>query len=106
SSPFAFFRGTNHLFWSDFGKSDLLDRFGGGKKTRLWVCGDAHHDNFGSFADASGRLVYDLDDFDETVVADYQLDLWRLGTSLALSGRELKRNPKAVERMILECAWG
>ncbi|HUO56771.1 MAG TPA: DUF2252 family protein, partial [bacterium] len=105
-SPFAFFRGTNHLFWSDFGDSKLLDHFGGGKGTRVWICGDAHCDNFGSFTDAGGRLVYELNDFDEAVVADYQFDLWRLGVSLQLLGREANRSPKACDRMVLECARG
>ena len=105
-SPFAFYRGTSHLFWSDLSESDLLNRFGGGKGTRVWIGGDAHCDNFGSFTDATGRLVYDLNDFDEALTADYQFDLWRLGVSLVLVGRENKRDPKATRRMVLECARG
>ncbi len=105
-SPFAFFRGTDHLFWADFGRSPLLEEFGGGKKTRLWISGDAHCGNFGSFTDATGRLVYDLDDFDETIVADYQMDLFRLAVSLVLAGRENKRAPKSIHRMAVECGWG
>src|ERR1017187_5233488 len=62
-SPSAFFRGTNHLYWADFGKSDLLKAFGDGKDTRLWINGDLHCDHFGSFTDATGRLVYDLNNF-------------------------------------------
>jgi uncharacterized protein (DUF2252 family) len=105
-SSFAFFRGSNHLFWSDFGPSDLLNRFGGKKGTRTWINGDAHCDNFGSFADATGRLVYDLNDFDESVVADFQFDLWRLGISLVLVGRQNKRNPRSIRRMVESCCRG
>ena len=105
-SPFAFFRGTNHLFWDDFARSSFLDEFSGGKKTRLWVCGDAQCGHFGSFTDSSGRLVYDLDDFSETVVADYQMDLLRLASSLVLAGRENKRSPRTIQKMAVECGLG
>lgn len=105
-SPFKFFRGSDHLFWADFAPSELLEDFGGGKGTRLWLSADAHCDNFGSFADATGRLVYDLNDFDEAVIADYQMDLWRLCVSLVLLGRESGQNPKAQHRMAYEAARG
>lgn len=103
-SPSSFFHYASHLFWSDFGKSRLLDRFGGDKKTRLWINGDPLFGHFTSFTDASGRLVFDLGNFDEGVVADYQFDLLRLGVSLALAARENHQGPKAVYRMVLECA--
>ena len=89
--PFAFFRGTDHLFWADFGPSRLLRHFGGKKSTRTWISGDLHCDNLGTFTDAMGWLVYDLNDFDEGVVADFQYDLWRLAVSLVLVGRRLKK---------------
>ncbi len=103
-SPSAFFEGAGHLFWADFIPSPLLENFGGGKKTRLWIAGDALYSRFTGLADASGRLVFDLGAFDECVVADYQLDLLRLCASLALAVRENRRGPKAVYRMALECA--
>jgi uncharacterized protein (DUF2252 family) len=105
-SPFDFFLGTNQLFWADFGESEWLNAFGGGKGTRIWISGDLHCDNFGSFADATGRLVYDLNNFEQSIVADYQYDLWRLGTSLVLLGRKSQKNPKAIRRMVVECARG
>lgn len=88
ASPHAFLRGTNHLFWSDFGGDLLLSFYGGVDETRTWLLGDLHAENIGSFDDARGRLVYDLNDFDESLVADYQLDLWRLAISLTLAGRD------------------
>lgn len=105
-SPWAFFRATNHLFWADFGKSDWSEAFGGDKATRTWINGDLQWDNFGSFTDATGRLVYDLNSFDQSIVADYQFDLWRLGVSLVLLSRKNKKNPKAIRRMLVECARG
>ncbi len=93
-SPDTFFQGTNHLFWTDFAESDWLGAFGGDKGTRIWISGDLHFTNFGSFIDATGRLVYDLNNFDESIVADYQFDLWRLGVSLVLLGRKNKKKSK------------
>lgn len=105
-SPFQFFRGSDHLFWADLARSDLLDAFGGGKGSRLWISGDAHCGNFGSFTDATGRLVYDLNDLDEAVIADYQMDLWRLCVSLVLSARETGQGPKAQYSWAMEAARG
>ncbi len=105
-APWDFFRGTNHLFWADLGKSAWLDSFGGKKGTRIWIVGDLHFGNFGSFTDSTGRLVYDLNNFDESIVADYQFDLWRLGVSLVLLGRKNKKNLKSLRGMALECARG
>lgn len=82
-APFAFFRGTNHLFWSDLaGDPRFLDF--GGAQTWIWLQGDLHADNFGAFDDDDGQVVYDLNDFDETVIADYQWDVWRMAVSIAL----------------------
>lgn len=82
-APFAFFRGTNHLFWSDLaGDPRFLDF--GGTQTSIWLQGDLHADNFGAFDDDDGQVVYDLNDFDETVIADYQWDVWRMAASIAL----------------------
>lgn len=105
-SPLHFFRGTDHLFWADLGESRLLKRFGGGKATRVWISGDLHFDNFGSFTDPTGRLVFDLNDFDESVLADFQFDLWRLGVSLVLAGREKGSSSRAIQGLVEACCWG
>lgn len=83
-SPYAFFRGTTHLFWHDLVGDPRMAEFGARASTRTFVVGDLHAANFGSFADDSGTIVYDLNDFDEVVIADYQWDLWRMATSLVL----------------------
>ena len=87
ASPSAFYRGTAHLYWADLGASPLLAPFGG-STTLTWLQGDAHTENQGAFDNSAGAVVYDLTDFDEAVIGDYQLDLWRLGASLALVARE------------------
>lgn len=88
ASAFAFFRGSNHLYWKDFGNSSQLVRYGGLGATRTWLAGDMHVDNMGSFDDDQGDVVYALNDFDEAVIGDYQLDVWRLAVSVALVARE------------------
>ena len=81
---FAFYRGSNQFFWKDHGTASALSTYGNVDRTRIWLQGDLHVDNLGSFANDKGTIVYDLNDFDEAVLGDYQLDLWRMGVSLVL----------------------
>jgi len=105
-SPFVFFRGTDHLYWADFGATHLTKYFGGKNATRTWLCGDMHCGNFGAFTDAEGRLVYGMIDFDEAVIADYQFDLWRLVVSLNLLARENQMKPHHRRVLVKACAKG
>lgn len=89
-SPFSFYRGTNHLFWRDFAQHPELKQFSN-KQSQIWIQGDLHAENFGSFHNDQNRIVYDLNDFDEAVIADYQYDLWRMAISLVLVARQLKK---------------
>ena len=86
-SPFVFYRGTAHLYWSDFADDWHLNQFGN-RRTRTWLQGDGHAENMGAFNDQEGNLVYGLNDFDESFIGDYQYDLWRFavqaGQSLAM----------------------
>ncbi|MFD9356725.1 DUF2252 domain-containing protein [Streptomyces sp. NPDC060031] len=80
ANPFAFLRGSAGLMAHDLS---------GGPVTGVGaqICGDAHAANFGLYGDARGRLVIDLNDFDETVFGPWEWDLKRLATSLVLAGR-------------------
>lgn len=84
ASPFAFLRGTCHLFY------DRLSRGGVFKSAPLvWVCGDLHLENFGSYK-GDNRLVYfDVNDFDESVLAPASWDLVRFLTSLRVAAEGL-----------------
>lgn len=88
ASPFAFYRGSNHLYWKDLGASPELLAYGGTSETRAWIGGDMHVNNTGSFDDDQGAVVFGINDFDEAVVGDYQLDVWRMAASLVLAARE------------------
>ena len=80
-SPFTFFRGAAYPM-----ASDLAD----GPRTGLQVqlCGDAHLANFGAFAAPDRRLVFDVNDFDETLPGPFEWDLKRLVASFAVAGRD------------------
>jgi uncharacterized protein (DUF2252 family) len=80
-SPFAFFRGASMVM-----AADLADT----PRTGLTVqaCGDAHLSNFGVFASPERRLVFDINDFDETLPGPWEWDVKRLATSLEVASRE------------------
>ena len=82
-SPFAFYRATDSLLWRDLTGDFRMKEFGN-SKTKTWLTGDQHVDNFGAFANSKGEIVFDLNDFDESVIADYQYDLWRMAASIVL----------------------
>lgn len=80
ANPFAFLRGAAGLMAHDLSAGPVT---GIGAQ----ICGDAHAANFGLYGDARGRLVIDLNDFDETVFGPWEWDVKRLATSLVLAGR-------------------
>ncbi|HEX7192571.1 MAG TPA: DUF2252 domain-containing protein, partial [Thermoanaerobaculia bacterium] len=81
ASPFGFFRGAAAVM-----ANDLASRGNSGLETQ--ICGDAHVLNLGAFASPEGKLVFDVNDFDESVRAPFEWDLLRFATSLILAGRE------------------
>jgi uncharacterized protein (DUF2252 family) len=80
-SPFTFFRGAAYPM-----AADLAD----GPRTGLDVqlCGDAHLSNFGAFAAPDRRLVFSVNDFDETLPGPFEWDVKRLAASFAVAGRD------------------
>jgi len=80
TSPFAFYRGGALLMASDLAgtpQSGLI----------VQLCGDAHLSNFGLFGSAERRLVFDINDFDETLPGPFEWDVKRLATSFEIAGR-------------------
>jgi uncharacterized protein (DUF2252 family) len=80
ASPFAYFRGAVPVMAYDL---SLISNTG----IRNQLCGDAHVRNLGAFAAPDGRLVFDINDFDETIVGPFEWDVKRMATSLVLAGR-------------------
>ena len=91
ASPFAFFRGAAAVMAADLATTPASG-------LRVQACGDAHLSNFGVFAAPDRRLVFDLNDFDESVPGPWEWDVKRLAASFAIAGREngLKRRERAT----------
>jgi uncharacterized protein (DUF2252 family) len=79
-SPFTFYRGAAKIM-----AVDLKDTPVAGLRTQL--CGDAHLSNFGMFASPERRLVFDLNDFDETLPGPFEYDVKRMAASFLVAGR-------------------
>jgi uncharacterized protein (DUF2252 family) len=79
-SPFTFYRGAAKIM-----AVDLKDTPTAGLRTQL--CGDAHLSNFGMFASPERRLVFDLNDFDETLPGPFEYDVKRMAASFLIAGR-------------------
>ena len=84
ADPFAFYRGSACVFYADM--ADLKDRYADEQTSRIWIHGDLHAENFGSYMNAEGVLVFDVNDFDEAYVGHFSWDLRRFAASLALLG--------------------
>jgi len=81
-SPFTFYRGGAAIM-----AADLASQPNSGMIVQL--CGDAHLSNFGVFASPDRRLVFSVNDFDETLPGPFEWDVKRLAASLAVAGRDL-----------------
>jgi uncharacterized protein (DUF2252 family) len=98
ASPFRFFRGAAALMAGDLATMPITGLV-------VQLCGDAHVQNLGAYAAPDGHLVFDLNDFDETIPGPWEWDVKRLATSLVLAGSEAdggKRDCAAAVRAFVE----
>ena len=77
ADPFPFLRGTCHLYYQRLTEKSLSP---GGPPA--WICGDLHIENFGTFLGDNGLTYFDINDYDEAVVAPVTWDIVRLVTSV------------------------
>ncbi|MBO0677662.1 DUF2252 domain-containing protein [Mycolicibacterium sp. S2-37] len=82
ADPFAFYRGSACVFYADVAARS--DRWADERTGRVWIQGDLHAANFGTYMDGSGVLIFDVNDFDEAFVGHFTWDLQRFVASLAL----------------------
>lgn len=82
ASPFAFYRGSAGLMAADLAKTPTTD-------LRVQACGDCHLMNFGGFATPERSIIFDMNDFDETLPAPFEWDVKRLAASFVLAARSL-----------------
>ncbi len=90
ASPFAFLRGAAAVMASDLGATPRMG-------LHVQACGDAHIGNFGGFATPERRLVFDINDFDETLPAPWEWDVKRLAASVVVASRT-NGLPRAAQR--------
>ena len=93
ASAFGFFRGAAPIMAADLAAQPRCG-------LNVQICGDAHVRNLGSFSAPDGRLIFDLNDFDETVHGPFEWDVKRLATSLVLAGREANDSEKHCEAAV------
>ena len=94
-SPFAFYRGAAKIMATDLAwtpRSGMI----------VQCCGDAHLSNFGVFASPERRLVFDINDFDETLPGPWEWDVKRLATSMLIAARDNSYGVKDQDRIVLD----
>jgi uncharacterized protein (DUF2252 family) len=84
ADPFAFYRGGDCIFCADVASLD--DPWADQRTGRVWIHGDLHAENFGTYMDGDGILIFDVNDFDEAYVGHFTWDLQRFAASIALMG--------------------
>lgn len=95
-SPFTFYRGAALIMANDLAATPLS-----GLNTQL--CGDAHLSNFGVFASPERRLMFDINDFDESLPGPWEWDVKRLAASFEIAGRERGFAPEERWQIVRDC---
>ena len=98
-SPFTFYRGAALPMAADLATTPASG-------LRVQLCGDAHLSNFGAFASPERRLVFDVNDFDETLPGPFEWDVKRLAASLAVAGQDSGFPAKVRRKIVLAAAEG
>ena len=96
-SPFTFYRGAALPMAADLAGTPASG-------LRVQLCGDAHLSNFGAFASPERQLVFDVNDFDETLPGPFEWDVKRLAASLAVAARDNGFPAKAGRKIALAAA--
>ncbi len=98
ADPFAFFRGTNHLYVASLRNEDaLLDA------PTTYVCGDLHLENFGSFKGDNGLVYFDLNDFDDGLVAPLTIDVVRVLSSVMVAAGQIGLSDEDARGAARQC---
>ena len=98
ADPFAFYRGSACLFYADV--DALEDPWADERTSRVWIQGDLHAENFGTYMDGAGVLIFDVNDFDEAYLGHFTWDLQRFAASVALLGRAKALPDSDIEALV------
>ncbi len=93
SNAFSFLRGTCHLFHQRTAEQRFTPA-----GPSAWICGDLHLENFGTFLGANGLTYFDVNDFDEAILAPHTLDILRLATSILVAAPVVGLKPAAAKQ--------
>ncbi len=96
ASPFAFFRGAAAVMAWDLSHTSSTS-------LPVQLCGDAHVSNFGFFGSPERVLMFDMNDFDETLPGPFEWDVKRLAASVVLAGRSIGLSDKSCENIARTC---
>ena len=96
-SPFTFYRGAARVMASDLAATPH-------SALTVQLCGDAHLSNFGFFGSPERRLVFDINDFDETLPGPFEWDVKRLAASLVVAARDSDMTRKQARKIARSCA--
>lgn len=99
ATPFTFYRGGAAIMAADLAKTPTTD-------LQVQLCGDAHVANFGVYSGPDRRLVFDLNDFDETHPGPFEWDVKRLAASVAVAGRNNGMSDDKIGRAVRASAAG
>ena len=95
-SPFAFYRGAAAVMAADLAQTPVSG-------LRAQLCGDAHLSNFGGFASPEREMLFDINDFDETLPGPWEWDLKRLAASLQIAGEDRELDSIHCREVVV---WG
>ena len=96
--PNAFYRGSACLFYSDVAAVD--DPWANEQTSRVWIQGDLHAENYGTYMDSNGILVLDVNDFDEAYLGHFTWDVMRMAASIAMHGWQKALPDKTISDLI------
>ncbi len=96
--PHAFYRGAACLFYNDV--TAERDEWADHGAERIWIHGDLHVENFGTYLNSDGRLIFDVNDFDEAYLGRFTWDLQRFAASLALVGWQKALPEDAIRTLV------
>ncbi len=98
ADPFAFYRGSACLFYDDVARRE--DPWVDERTARVWIQGDLHAENFGTYMDGDGVLVFDVNDFDEAYLGHWTWDVTRFAASLCLLGWRKALSDRSLSELV------
>ena len=99
ASPFAFYRGTDHIFYHDM-QTLPSSGFVNSSTSAIWLDGDIHLQNLGGIRDSNNNNVFDTTDFDESYLGPYVWDLRRMAVSILLAAKENGLNSSDAQDIV------